>query len=360
MADKSKFTRKMVDCATRLTAEAARAFAEAGVQVVGRYLGNWAKSLTPGEVQAIRQAGLDILSFWESNPTHPDYFTPEQAKSDAERAVASAKAIGQPPGSAIYFTVDFDAQDKDLPAIARYVDVLLDTVKEYAVGIYGPKRVVDYLAGRQRRPAYFAQTCAWSGGQLSDHADVYQYETDQRLAGIAVDLDLATADAGTWFVKRETGGMTSRSGSPVPQISQHRTLYLDAVGEDVRLCQRLLYRAGQHPGPIDGAYGSGTMNAVRAFQAANRLTVDGICGPRTWAALESAKQAERPLLERGANGQQVKDLQYLLTFHKCSPGAVDGAFGERMEQAVKAFQKARGLTVDGKVGPQTWGALLAV
>lgn len=73
-----------------------------------------------------------------------------------------------------------------------------------------------------------------------------------------------------------------------------------------------------------------------------------------------AKQAERPLLERGANGQQVKDLQYLLAFHKCSPGAVDGAFGERTEQAVKAFQKARGLTVDGKVGPQTWGALLAV
>ena len=36
---------------------------------------------------------------------------------------------------------------------------------------------------------------------------------------------------------------------------------------------------------------------------------------------------------------------------------VDGGFGGQTEAAVKAFQQALGLFVDGKVGPKTWAAL---
>ena len=36
---------------------------------------------------------------------------------------------------------------------------------------------------------------------------------------------------------------------------------------------------------------------------------------------------------------------------------VDGDFGQMTEKAVKAFQKAHGLTVDGIVGKNTWAAL---
>lgn len=36
---------------------------------------------------------------------------------------------------------------------------------------------------------------------------------------------------------------------------------------------------------VDGVYGSNTKRAVAAFQSANGLTADGICGPKTWAAL---------------------------------------------------------------------------
>lgn len=49
--------------------------------------------------------------------------------------------------------------------------------------------------------------------------------------------------------------------------------------------QKSLAARGYDPGNIDGIWGRRTANAVRAFQAAKRLVVDGIVGPKTLAAL---------------------------------------------------------------------------
>ena len=40
--------------------------------------------------------------------------------------------------------------------------------------------------------------------------------------------------------------------------------------------------------------------------------------------------------------------------------SADGSFGAATENAVKAFQKANGLSVDGSCGPKTWAKLLGV
>jgi peptidoglycan hydrolase-like protein with peptidoglycan-binding domain len=37
---------------------------------------------------------------------------------------------------------------------------------------------------------------------------------------------------------------------------------------------------------------------------------------------------------------------------------VDGGFGAALQTAVQNFQTAHGLTADGIIGPETWGALL--
>jgi cell wall-associated NlpC family hydrolase len=58
-------------------------------------------------------------------------------------------------------------------------------------------------------------------------------------------------------------------------------------GEDVRRIQRRLQMHGFDPGPADGAFGPRTEAAVRAFQHAKGLEVDGIVGPLTRAALEA-------------------------------------------------------------------------
>ena len=54
----------------------------------------------------------------------------------------------------------------------------------------------------------------------------------------------------------------------------------------------------------------------------------------------------------------IKQIQCLLTYLGCDPGPIDGLDGANPRDAVKAFQQAEGLTVDGIAGEQTGKALL--
>ncbi len=56
-------------------------------------------------------------------------------------------------------------------------------------------------------------------------------------------------------------------------------------GEQVRIIQDKLKRWGYYDGAVDGIFGSATAAAVRWFQRANGLRVDGIVGRQTLAAL---------------------------------------------------------------------------
>lgn len=64
-----------------------------------------------------------------------------------------------------------------------------------------------------------------------------------------------------------------------------------------------------------------------------------------------------PLLRRGFRGEAVKAMQRRLADLGFDPGPSDGIFGPLTEAAVKAFQSARHIDVDGIVGPQTWNEL---
>ena len=58
-------------------------------------------------------------------------------------------------------------------------------------------------------------------------------------------------------------------------------------------------------------------------------------------------------------GDDVRTLQEQLTTLGFSCGTIDGIFGDKTKAAVKAFQTAAGVAVDGIVGPVTRGALTA-
>ncbi len=64
-----------------------------------------------------------------------------------------------------------------------------------------------------------------------------------------------------------------------------------------------------------------------------------------------------PTLERGSEGQDVKDLQEALIELDFKPGKADGIFGIYTESAVRSFQAWAKLAADGIVGPLTWEKL---
>jgi len=79
--------------------------------------------------------------------------------------------------------------------------------------------------------------------------------------------------------------------------------------------------------------------------------------PKPPAKPAAAKpKAHPPTVKRGSRGETVKKLQRILV-KRNHPMPVDGIFGARTEEVVRAVQKKHRLVVDGIVGPKTWSVL---
>ena len=179
--------------------------------------------------------------------------------------------------------------------------------------------------------------------------------------------------------------ISSNAGNEeVTDTVSYPTIKLGSKGSDVKKAQQLLIAKGYSCGAAgaDGDFGAATYNAVKKFQAANGLDSDGIIGNATWAALLKTEQTkpeqtepdkepekpttptgstctvELPIVRQGDKGFTVVAVQMLLNKHDFSVKYTDGDFGPDTLAKVKAFQKAKGLTADGVVGPKTWAALL--
>jgi peptidoglycan hydrolase-like protein with peptidoglycan-binding domain len=157
----------------------------------------------------------------------------------------------------------------------------------------------------------------------------------------------------------------------LPGAEWHATLRRGDRGPSVRLMQQRIGIAN------DGVFGRGTEDAVRDFQAKHGLASDGVVGPDTWVAIlkgpapsvlttapagdvaepeppDADAPSARPVLRKGAQGDEVKIVQRLLMV------TMDGKFGDTTQSAVKAFQRGVGITTDGVVGSLTWEKLDAL
>ncbi len=118
-------------------------------QFVGEYLGTAGDDgyLRPADVVALQ--GLQIVSLYERSPTSTAYFTTANADADASGAIAAAIEAGQPCGSAIYFTIDYDpgtnstalsAIDSYFREIRTYFNAYFSAHPgvDYEIGVYGP------------------------------------------------------------------------------------------------------------------------------------------------------------------------------------------------------------------------------
>ena len=134
------------------------------------------------------------------------------------------------------------------------------------------------------------------------------------------------------------------------------------ANERVKLMQAELKEAGFYDGKITGLYDAATENAIRAAQKAGGITADGVYGPETHAVLvrviaggsAKADDSQTPAPQKSEHIVQVQNELYYLSYYT---GAIDGIYGAKTEDAIKRFQRASGLTADGKIGPATDAAL---
>ena len=136
---------------------------------------------------------------------------------------------------------------------------------------------------------------------------------------------------------------------------------------------------------VDGVFGSRMAATVRAFQKQFNLTADGVVGRQTWYKIsyiyvsvkdlaELTSEGETStgtlsngtwngtVLSTGASGSAVEQVQFWLNtlaqYDSAIPAVkVDGVYGTATANAVRAFQRKYGLTVDGIVGQTTWKEL---
>ncbi len=150
----------------------------------------------------------------------------------------------------------------------------------------------------------------------------------------------------------------------------------------VRRIQSRLKELNYYTGNVDGDFGASTEAAVKAFQSANRLSPDGRVGSNTYQALFSpnanrgGNNATNPpagqptripnyvnvtpnpaggyvTLREGNSGPLVRQLQQALKDQGYYTGTVDGLFGFGTTEAVKDFQRRKGLSQDGLAGQGT-------
>ena len=199
----------------------------------------------------------------------------------------------------------------------------------------------------------------------------------QRRYGLTVD---GVVGRETWnAIYNEFRSIQSDNGTP--NAYPGTALREGASGQNVRLVQFWLKIAHTvysrlNDLTVDGTFGAATTAAVKRFQTYFGLTSDGVVGRTTWNKLyevyndiankllsSSLRPGEYPgILRRGSSGTAVRELQfylYLLSAYESSIPAVsiDGSFGAATENAVRAYQRFAGLTVDGIVGQATWESL---
>ena len=162
----------------------------------------------------------------------------------------------------------------------------------------------------------------------------------------------AAPDAQSW----QTSTQDYNAGYPVLRVG--------STGSDVSDLQARLTELGYYAGTIDGKYASATQEAVTEFQSRNGLTADGIAGRQTQDLLYSGSAQPKVistssgsggyvLLKLGSSGLEVRKLQARLAELGYYSGGTDGIYGETTASAVKAFQRANGLSGDGQAGEQT-------
>ena len=225
-------------------------------------------------------------------------------------------------------------------------------------GVFGAKMAATVRAFQKQ----FNLTADGVVGRQTWYKISYIYVSVKDLAELTSEGEVSsgTLSDGTW------GGTVLRTGSTGSAVEQLQ-FWLNTLAQ---------YEPSIPSLTVDGVYGTGTANTVRAFQRKYGLTVDGVVGRDTWTALYDQFRSIQSdngtpnaypgtALRQGSSGQNVRLVQFWLkiartVYSSLNNVTVDGIFGSSTAAAVRRFQTYFGLTSDGVVGRTTWNKLYEV
>ena len=225
-------------------------------------------------------------------------------------------------------------------------------------GVFGSRMAATVRAFQKQ----FNLTADGVVGRQTWYKISYIYVSVKDLAELTSEGETSngTLSDGTW------GGTVLRTGSTGSAVEQLQ-FWLNTLAQ---------YESSIPSLTVDGVYGTGTANTVRAFQRKYGLTVDGVVGRDTWTELYDQFRSIQSdngtpnaypgtALREGASGQNVRLVQFWLkiartVYTSLSNVTVDGRFGSATAAAVRRFQTYFGLTSDGVVGRTTWNKLYEV
>ena len=225
-------------------------------------------------------------------------------------------------------------------------------------GVFGSRMAATVRAFQKQ----FNLTADGMVGRQTWYKISYIYVSVKDLAELTSEGEVSsgTLSDGTW------GGTVLRTGSTGSAVEQLQ-FWLNTLAQ---------YESSIPSLTVDGVYGTGTANAVRAFQRKYGLTVDGVVGRATWTEVYDQFRSIQSdngtpnaypgtALREGASGQNVRLVQFWLkiartVYPSLSNVTVDGRFGSATAAAVRRFQTYFGLTSDGVVGRTTWNKMYEV
>jgi peptidoglycan hydrolase-like protein with peptidoglycan-binding domain len=205
---------------------------------------------------------------------------------------------------------------------------------------------VTALQQNLAKAGFYSSSVTGFYGQLTE-ASVLKFQQAKGLPadGIAGSNTLA-ALASTQVKSSVPSGTLLRRGSSGTLVSK---------------LQSALTAARYYNGPITGYYGQLTEASVIRFQQAKGLPADGIAGASTWSALGVSNNdgggQSQGILKVGSSGSAVTQVQNRLKALGIYNGPITAYYSRLTEAAVRDFQRSRGITVNGLVGPTTWSAL---
>ena len=234
-------------------------------------------------------------------------------------------------------------------AVSRYEVLQIGDRDEWVEALQEKLHETDYL--KCNPTGYF--------GTDTQNA-VVQFQVDH--GGLAVDgkagPETRKALLGANYTEIDSSREVNGSGQQTESASTSPASGATALnpgdkGSDVSdLQQRLKDREYYEYPSITGYYGPVTTEAVEKFQRTNNLAVTGVMDAESLSLLKS-DGAKYYTMYPGDSGDDIKTMQDRLSEIGYFDAASTGYFGSITTSAVKSFQDANGLSVDGVVGKDT-------